>query len=296
MKIFDCTTFYSEDLMLDVRFNILNEYVHKFIVVESKYSHSGKKKSLNFDINKFKKFKDKILYLVIENEPEGLVEIKDQSKSSMIKRINSLKRIEQSYNFMQKGIKDALDEDLIVLSDNDEIPNFNSKYFKNTKDNIYIFEQSFFYYKFNLFYDLIPWFGTKACKKKCLKSFAWLRNLKNKRYPFWRLDTLFSKNKERNINIVKDGGWHFTNVKSPEDLFEKLSNYGHHDEFEDSGVTVDKLRYNINNRIVDYDHLADKSTSAKDKLNRNYKLKIADNSLLPEYLIKNREKYSEWFD
>ena len=104
------------------------------------------------------------------------------------------------------------------------------------------------------------------------------------------------KNKERNINIVKDGGWHFTNVKSPEDLFEKLSNYGHHDEFEDSGVTVDKLRYNINNRIVDYDHLADKSTSAKDKLNRNYKLKIADNSLLPEYLIKNREKYSEWFD
>ena len=296
MKIFDCTTFYSEDLMLDVRFNILNEYVHKFIVVESKYSHSGKKKSLNFDINKFKKFKDKILYLVIENEPEDLMEIKDQSKSSMIKRINSLKRIEQSYNFMQKGIKDASDEDLIVLSDNDEIPNFNSKYFKNTKDNIYIFEQSFFYYKFNLFYDLIPWFGTKACKKKCLKSFAWLRNLKNKRYPFWRLDTLFSKNKERNINIVKDGGWHFTNVKSPEDLFEKLSNYGHHDEFEDSGVTVDKLRYNINNRIVDYDHLADKSTSAKDKLNRNYKLKIADNSLLPEYLIKNREKYSEWFD
>ena len=266
MKIFDCTTFYSEDLMLDVRFNILNEYVHKFIVVESEYSHSGKKKKLNFDINKFKKFRDKIHYLVIENEPEGLIEIKDQSKSSIIKRINSLKRVEQSYNFMQKGIKDALDDDLIVLSDNDEIPNFNSKYFKNTKDNIYIFEQSFFYYKFNLFYDLIPWFGTKACKKKYLKSFAWLRNLKNKRYPFWRLDTFFSKTKERNINIVKDGGWHFTNVKSPEDLFEKLSNYGHHNEFEDAGVTVDKLRYNINNRIVDYDHLADKSTSAKDIL------------------------------
>ena len=177
MKIFDCTTFYSEDLMLDVRFNILNEYVHKFIVVESKYSHSGKKKSLNFDINKFKKFKDKILYLVIENEPEDLMEIKDQSKSSMIKRINSLKRIEQSYNFMEKGIKDALDEDLIVLSDNDEIPNFNSKYFKNTKDNIYIFEQSFFYYKFNLFYDLIPWFGTKACKKM-LKIFCIFKKFK----------------------------------------------------------------------------------------------------------------------
>ena len=72
MKIFDCTTFYSEDLMLDVRFNILNEHVHKFVIVESRYSHSGKKKNLNLDINKFKKFKDKIRYVVIENEPEGL--------------------------------------------------------------------------------------------------------------------------------------------------------------------------------------------------------------------------------
>ena len=123
------------------------------------------KKSLNFDINKFKKFKDKILYLVIENEPEGLMEIKDQSKSSMIKRINSLKRIEQSYNFMQKGIKDASDEDLIVLSDNDEIPNFNSKYFKNTKDNIYIFEQSFFIINLIFFMTLFHGLVRKHVKK-----------------------------------------------------------------------------------------------------------------------------------
>ena len=101
---------------------------------------------------------------------------------------------------------------LIVLSDNDEIPNFNSKHFKNSKNDIYIFEQLFFHYKFNLFYDLIPWYGTKACKKKCLRSFAWLRNLKNKKYPFWRIDTYFSKLKKTNIQIVENGGWHFTNL------------------------------------------------------------------------------------
>ncbi len=54
MKIFDCTTYYSEDLMLDVRFNVLNEDVYKFIIIESKYSHSGEKKELNFNINNFK--------------------------------------------------------------------------------------------------------------------------------------------------------------------------------------------------------------------------------------------------
>ena len=78
MKIYDCTTFYSEDLMLDVRFNILNEFVHKFIIVESRFSHSGKPKNLNFDIKKFNKFKDKIKYIVIEKEPDGIENFKDK--------------------------------------------------------------------------------------------------------------------------------------------------------------------------------------------------------------------------
>ena len=85
MKIFDCTTYYSEDLMLDVRLNILDPYVHKFIIVESKFSHSGKEKNLNFDIKNFSKFKDKIIYLVIENEPEGIM--KSTNISSGEKRI-----------------------------------------------------------------------------------------------------------------------------------------------------------------------------------------------------------------
>ena len=85
MRIFDCTTYYSEDLMLDVRFNTLNEYVHKFIVVESNYSHSGKKKPLNFNINNFPKFKDKIIYLVIEKEPEGIEKTSNSEKSNQLK-------------------------------------------------------------------------------------------------------------------------------------------------------------------------------------------------------------------
>ena len=91
MKIIDCTTYYSEDLMLDIRFNILNEYVSKFVVVESKYSHSGNKKELNFNINNFSKFKDKIEYLVIDHEPEGI--INGNNLASDVKRKNSILRI-----------------------------------------------------------------------------------------------------------------------------------------------------------------------------------------------------------
>ena len=291
MKIIDCTTYYSEDLMLDVRFNILNKYVDKFIITESKFSHSGTEKPLNFNINNFPKFKDKIQYLVIENEPEGL---DTSSGSSSTKRMNSLLRIEQSYNFMLDAIKDVSDNDLICLSDNDEIPNFDSKNFKESKNDIYIFKQLFFYYKFNLFYDLMPWYGTKACKKKKLLSFSWLRNLKNKKYPFWRLDTFFSKFKQTDLKIVEDGGWHFTNLKTAKDIYKKLSNFGHHNEFDISGVTIQDIQNCIDKRIVNYNHQSDQS--ANNKYTANYKLQIIEDRVLSNYLTNNKDKYKEWFD
>ena len=285
MKIFDCTTFYNEKLMMEVRFNILNKFVHKFIVVESLFSHSGQKKNLNFNVNDYPKFKDKIRYITIEKEPENL---------GQNKRINSIKRIEQSYEYMFKGFEDADENDLIMLSDNDEIPNLESLNLEKLKNNFVIFEQLFFYYRFNLLYDRMKWFGTKACKKKKLKKLSSLRNLKNKRYPFWRFDTYFSDLKQTDLKIVENGGWHFTNIKTPKELFNKLSNFGHHDEFETSKISLEELTNKINNREVFYNHFADKSSNTK--WEDRYKLKKIENKLLPTYLNENKEKFKDWFD
>ena len=193
------------------------------------------------------------------------------------------------------GLEDADDEDLIMISDNDEIPNLKSSEFnQKTNSDFFIFEQLFFYYKFNLLYDRMKWYGTKACKKKKLKSFSILRNTKNKSYPFWRIDTFFSDLKQTNLKIIKDGGWHFTNIKKPKDLFEKLSNFGHHDEFELSKLKIEDIEKKINNKMVFYNHLLDKSDP--NKWNDEYKLKKIDNKLLPDFLIKNYSNYTEWFD
>ena len=293
MKIYDCTTFYSEKMMLDLRFNILNNNVHKFIVVESCFSHSGEKKNYNFNIDDYPKFKDKIIYLKITEEPEDLYKDKNEVKNSSYKRLNSIKRIEQSYDHMMKGIIDAEDDDLIIISDNDEIPNLDSKRFKESNKNFIIFKQLLFYYKFNLFHELMPWFGSKACKKKCLKSFSDLRNLKNKKYPFWRLDSYFSNIKEISLEIIPDGGWHFTNIKTAEDLYIKMKNFGHHDEFDESKLTVDDLRKKIDDGVVFYDHFADKTS--QNKWNNEYRLKKIENHILPKYLIENLNNYKEWF-
>ena len=280
---------------MDLRFNTLNPYVTKFIVVESIYSHSGQKKKLNFNINDYPEFKKKIEYIVIKEEPADIIQGDELIKNPHNKRLNSLKRIEQSYDNMIKGIGEATEDDLILLSDNDEIPNLSSFSIEDLKKTDYvIFKQLFFYYKFNLFYDRIPWFGTKGCKKKKLKNFSIIRNLKNKRYPFWRLDTYFSNVKQTKLKIIENGGWHFTNIKTPEELFEKFSNFGHHDEFELANLNIDKIKEKVTNKEVFYDHLADKGSS--NRWSDNYKLKKIDLNYLPKYLVENSEKFKDWID
>ena len=278
-------------MMYDVRLNILKDKVDKFIVTESTYSHSGKKKKLNFDISNYPKFKDKIIHIVIDKEPDGIV---PENNDPSLQRSNSLKRIALSYDESLKALKESSDEDLIMLSDNDEIPNLNSKDFATNKKDIVLFKQLFFYFRFNLLYDRMHWFGTKGCKKKKLKSLSWLRNIKLKKYPFWRLDALFSETKQINLQIIQDGGWHFTNLKTPEEMYEKFMNFGHHDEFKLSGLTIEKIREKIKNKEMFYDHFADQSST--NKWRSDYKLKKYDSSLLPKYLNHNQNKYKEWFD
>ncbi|MDC1124787.1 hypothetical protein OAS82_02390 [Pelagibacteraceae bacterium] len=290
MKIIDCTSFYNEHMMYEVRLNILKDKVDKFIVTESTYSHSGKKKKLNFDINNYPKFKDKISYIIIDKEPIGIV---PENNDPSLQRSNSLKRIALSYDESLKVLKNFSSNDFVMLSDNDEIPNLSSKQFINNKNSIVLFNQLFIYFKFNLLYDKIIWPGTKGCTLGKLKSLSWLKNIKLRKYPFWRLDTLFSENKYININIIQDGGWHFTNLKTPDEMYEKFMNFGHHDSFRLSGLTIEKIRDKILNKEMFYDHLADKSST--NKWESNYKLKVIGDEMLPSYLIKNKNKYKEWF-
>ena len=91
MKVYDCFMYYDEDIVVDIRLNCLDLYVDKFVIVESKFTHSGKKRNLLFDINKFKQFKDKINYLILDNQPEGIVTIhdKDDENSKSFKYIEN---------------------------------------------------------------------------------------------------------------------------------------------------------------------------------------------------------------
>ena len=196
MNIFDCFMYNDEDLLLDLRLNHLSKFVKKFVIVEATYTHNGAKKKLNFDINKFKKFKDKIIYLIVEDQPKNILQLNDDDSESRKGEkliLNGMARDYFQREYLARGLSKAEDEDLILISDLDEIPNLDSLDFNNIKNNIIIFEQKIFYYKLNLHYDEFFWQGTRGSKNKNLISPQWLRNLKGKNYPKWRIDTFFQK-------------------------------------------------------------------------------------------------------
>jgi beta-1,4-mannosyl-glycoprotein beta-1,4-N-acetylglucosaminyltransferase len=293
MSIFDCFMYYDEDLVLDLRLNILDKYVKKFVIVESCFTHSGKKRNFNFNINKFQKFKDRIIYIQVENLPKTIKEYKltdnEEIKNSAILD-NALERENFQRNQIFKGLSSCEDNDLVIVGDIDEIPNMENFKYKN---KISIFLQKMFYYKFNLKHPTLTWVGSKACKKKNLISPQWLRNISPKKYPFWRLDTLFSNKKYLNLNVIVNGGWHFTNIKKPEDVHFKLSNFLHHLEYEKSKISLEALKKIINDKKVFYDHNADKRDN---KWSASISLIKAYESELPSYLLQNKQKYSEFLD
>ena len=289
MKIYDCITFSNERMLYNLRLNILDKFVDKFIVIEANYTHSGNKKKINFDINHYPKFKKKITHIIIKKKPEEL-----KFPNENFKRWNSHKRMEFQRNKIAEALFDAEPNDIIMYSDSDEIPNLNNINFNELNKKILIFKQKMFYYKFNLILKDLPWYGTRAFKKKNLTTIQWMRHVKPKKYGWWRIDLLWKKDKYRSINIVENGGWHFTQLKSAKDLYYKFLNDEHHDEFELNKISYSKVKDMIKNKYIIYSHFVDKR-DWESRWNNKIKLKKVSNLVMPSYLIKNEQKYKRWF-
>jgi len=288
MKIIDTTTYFKEDLILDLRFNILDKYVDYFVVCEARFTHSGNEKPLYFDIKNFPKFKNKIIYLVLDNEPEN-INYKNIDKTEIL-RNNSILRINHQRDFIKNALENFSKEDIVLYSDNDEIPNLTKVNFDKILDKIIIFNQKLFYYKLNLHLPNVEWFGTKGCSVKNLKSLTWLRNIKNKKYNFFRFDTIFSSTKYKDIILINEGGWHFSNLKDLKELRLKYLNDENYAEFSQK-MTLDKIKKDIDNWVIDYDHFADKRSQFKQTKKKLNKYNV---NKLPKYIQINKTLYKDW--
>ncbi len=266
MAIYDCFQYFNEEHIADLRFNILDEFVDYFVIVESTVNHQGKPKKLQFDINKFQKFKRKIKYIIVDDTPEDIKKSHEGGESL----------VEQHQrNSLMKVIGKAEDDDLIILSDVDEIPNLKKLNLFNKK-NYAVFSQKMFMYKINLLnLDENNWHGSKICLKKNLKSPQWLRNLKFKKYPFWRLD------KPKNIQIIQDGGWHFAYLQSPKNISNKIKSFAH-GEFNKE-------------HLVNVVNIKEKIEKGEDVFDRGFKIKkINIDESFPNYIFQNQDILKDW--
>jgi len=269
-KIYDCTTFYNANLLFEMRFQILKDVVDYFVVCEANKDHTGNKKNFNFKPKIPEEYKKKIVHIKVDNLP-----------SIKIKGKKDYKLLSLQMEYLFKGIKKAEPEDLIIFSDEDEIPNPSSiKNFKYDDFKFGIFLQNMYYYKLNLLSvdeGNGNWPGSRICKKKYLKSFFKFRLLKTKniKYPFWRID------KEKSIQLIKEGGWHFTYLMKPSEIAKKIESMAHTEFNKDNYKLLTTIEENIKN--------------FKDPFERNLNLKKVNiDNTYPKYIRNNLEIYNEW--
>lgn len=269
-KIFDCITFYQANLLFQIRFEILKDVVDYFVICEANKTHTGINKSFNFNPDIPEKYKDKIIYIKVTDLP-----------NIKIKGKKDYKLLSLQMECLFKGIKSAKPDDLIIFSDEDEIPNpsiINN--FNFNKHKFGIFLQNMYYYKLNIMNideGNGNWPGSRICQMKNLKSFFKLRLLKTKntRYPFWRFD------KEKNIELIAKGGWHFTYLMKPKEISKKIRDMAHTEFNKDKFKDISFIENNIKN--------------LNDPFDRNLNLKKTEiDSSFPKFIRDNKEMFKDW--
>jgi beta-1,4-mannosyl-glycoprotein beta-1,4-N-acetylglucosaminyltransferase len=288
--------YFDEEVVLDVRLNTLDKYVDYFVIVESSFTHKGDNKNLMFNHNKFEKFKNKIIYLVYDKQPKGIETVNENDSEDEKSRkyiLNAARRENGQRNFIQNGLNKAEDNDIILISDVDEIPNLSEVNFNSISEKIIMFHQDMFYYKFDLKIPNLLWTGTRGCRKKYLLSPQWLRNVKDRKYFPFRIDILFSEKKYSSIKFINNGGWHFSYIKTAEEIEYKLKSYLHHREFDEQSLSVEEIQNIIENKKAIYDLNVDKRVN---KIGDGSKLVKIKFEKLPIYIQQNKHNYMKWLD
>jgi len=279
-QVFDCFPFYDEIDILDLRLNVLDEVVDYFVLVESTRTFTGNKKPLYFAENsqKYANFLHKIRHIVID-------------ESEFNKNLGVWQREFDQKNAVFRGIQGCKKEDFLIVSDVDEIPDPNiiRSIVSRNSDSIGIIKQPCFYYFLNCksteIFDkariaklknikspqqirAYPRFSKINSNKFVQTIFKWLGSIRKRFSLFFRF-----------YEIYENAGWHFTYIKPPNKISQKIKDFSH------TEFNLDKY---TNIEIID-----SRVKNLEDPFKRKYKLKrVKFDDSFPSYLISNLDKYS----
>lgn len=269
MRIIDCFNYFDEDMMLELRLSTLFDYVDKFVICEATLDHAGNEKRLNFDMKKFKKYEKKINYIVVNDLPKVVKSFKKNWHPAHA-------RDQFQRNALVRGLSDCDLDDIIMISDLDEIPNPEKISDFKKEDKYACFVQGNFLFKLNLLNTSEPkWFGTRVCRKKDLKSPQWLREIKSRKIPFYKFY------KPKFDKFILNGGWHFSSVKTAEGIYKKLHSFS-------------EQQFN-NKKFKDMDIIKNKIEQKKDLFDRGYDFKVLKvDQTFPKFIYENQDKFKDF--
>lgn len=283
MKVYDCFTFFNELELLELRLNELDPVVDKFVLVEATRTYQNKEKPLYFNENKkrFDKFKDKIIHIIVDQYPENI------SSPWVLENYQRNKII--------GGLVDCKPDDVIIISDLDEIPDPQKIVSNKDTDSIKIFAGRMFYYFLNFAQKNGVWIGSAMIKYKYLTTPQNLRNLvisyaetqnsllipRLKGIFLSHIFTILYKLKGQHIKIVKDGLWHFSYLGGTQRIIKKIEAFAHQE--------YNTKEYKSEKRIEEAIY------SRKTIFGGNIELEpIPIDETFPKYLRNNLNKFSQF--
>lgn len=265
--IYDCFTFFNELDLLEIRFNVLNAVVDKFVLVEADKTFTGSKKPFYYEENKerFKVFEEKIIHIKVEDYPK---DINPWSKENYLR------------NCIVRGLNECKDEDVIIISDVDEIPNPDAvKAYAG--DKITGIEMDVFNYNLNLMrVEKYLYFGAKICRYKNMGERLHKWQFVYNDYNLKKYNQGTTINKIKNSitkEIILNGGWHFSFMGGPEMIKKKLNTYANQELNSYQFYSEEAIQRNL---------LAGKGVLGEGKI-----AQIVLEEHLPEYILENIDKY-----
>lgn len=279
-KIYDCFCYFNEDMLLKLRFETLWDSVDYFVISEACYTHAGKSRETNFDISKFSQYADKIRYLRLDQRPEG--------PNDFWKNENYIR------NNLANGLYDANPDDLILISDLDEIPNpdvirqynpsylrgdFAQRYYSYFLNNYWLGDvnsdgkikpnsNTWHGSKITTYRHFISFFNNNATSVRSYKSSGPLRALKRTWFKHFHVQT------------IANGGWHFTWIFTLEDIIKKIESTAHQEFNKPKYKDPEYIR-----RMID---------SGRDFLKPNARYQAQPvNKQFPVYLSNHRDLYKD---
>lgn len=293
--IYDCFLYYDEDMLLEIRLNTLADVVDRFVIVESTHTFTGKKRPLHFDINKYSQFRDKIIYVVHDKEPITKTSEESHPSREVIPGlpdgmvVDAWANEAAQRNAIMQGLTQANDDDLILVSDVDEIFSPRVVASINPKKLCTTIYQNFYNYQFNLqvfntdntprkcklpratqYKNLVNFFGGEPESFRNLKR---TRSVKNWSWLRWNWFKV-------NNSIIENGGWHFSWVMTPERISEKMSTISH--------TEYDLPEFN------NPEHIMKVIKNAEDIWGRDRTLIRQELTIenFPAYIVRNKDKFS----